>query len=284
MSERSYTVMILPGSRARLWRMKLRRSALFAGGALALVTIAAAALLPFAGWSLVTRGQQIAVLKTENEALKESTQEISKLRDRIAQFESQANKFAMMAGVEKLPSNEGAGGASDLQALDTELDDLAARSSVLIESFDVLDKVYTDQSLLLAATPSIAPVKGMISYGFGWRRDPFTGQRAFHKGIDVVAPRGTVIRAPADGVVTKAARLGSYGNVIYISHGNGLTTRYAHLDGFSVRPGQEVRRGEPIGILGNTGRSLGAHLHYEILLNNTKVNPTQYILDEEVAL
>jgi murein DD-endopeptidase MepM/ murein hydrolase activator NlpD len=282
--ERSYTVMILPGSRARLWRMKLRRGVLIGAGALALVTVVAAGSLPFVGWSLLQRGQEISTLKAENDAFKESALEIAKLRDRIAQFESQANKFAMMAGVEKLPSDAGAGGATEPQQLSSELDDLDARSSVLSESFDLLDKVYMDQSLLLAATPSIAPVKGMISFGFGWRRDPFTGTRAFHKGIDVVAPRGTVIRAPADGIVTKASRLGSYGNVIYLSHGNGLTTRYAHLDGFSVKPGQEVRRGEPIGILGNTGRSLGAHLHYEILLNNTKVNPTQYILDEEVAL
>lgn len=284
MGERSYTVMILPGSRARLWRMKLRRSVLIGAGVFALLMIVGTGLLPFVGWSLLQRGQEVTDLKMENETLKESALEIAKLRDRIAQFESQANKFAMMAGVEKLPSNQGAGGATEQQVLIAELDDLDARSSVLGESFDLLEKVYTDQSLLLAATPSIAPVKGMISFGFGWRRDPFTGQRAFHKGLDLVAPRGTVIRAPADGVVTKASRLGSYGNVIYLSHGNGLTTRYAHLDGFSVKAGQEVRRGEPIGILGNTGRSLGAHLHYEILLNNTKVNPTQYILDEEVAL
>ena len=284
MFERSYTVMILAGSQARLWRMKVRRSVLVAAGVTGLVAVVAAAALPFMGWSLLQRGQEVAALRSENDTLKESALEITKLRDRIAQFESQANKFAMMAGVEKLPTNAGAGGATEPPALDSELEDLDARSTVLTESFDLLEKVYTDQSLLLAATPSIAPVKGMISFGFGWRRDPFTGQRAFHKGLDLVAPRGTVIRAPADGIITKASRLGSYGNVIYISHGNGLTTRYAHLDGFSVKPGQEVRRGEPIGILGNTGRSLGAHLHYEILLNNTKVNPSQYILDEEVAL
>ena len=119
----------------------------------------------------------------------------------------------------------------------------------------------------------------MISYGFGYRRDPFTGQRAFHKGLDIVAMLDTPVMAPADGIVTRATREPDYGQVVYLSHGGGITTRYAHLRGFNVRVGQEIQRGDVIGFVGNTGRSLGYHLHYEVLLHGTKMNPMDYILD-----
>jgi len=141
--------------------------------------------------------------------------------------------------------------------------------------------VYRDQSLLLAATPSIAPVRGMVAYGFQWRRDPFTGQRAFHSGLDIVANQGTRVISPADGVVTRVTREVGYGNVIYVSHGNDVMTRYAHLSDFAVRAGQEVQRGDVIGYVGNSGRSLGPHLHYEVLVQGTKVNPIEYILDDD---
>jgi len=284
MTERAYTVMVLPGSRARLWRLKVRPMWIAGVGLLSLVCLVAAVALPFFAWSASRRASELVALKHRIEDLTNANQEIALLRDRIAQFETQATKFAMMAGVENLPSAAGVGGlvpeTLDTDAVVSELEDLGARSSVLSQSFDLIERAYQDQSLLLGSTPSIAPVKGMISYGFGWRRDPFTGQRAFHKGLDVVAPRGTPVQSPADGIVTKASRSGSYGNVVFIAHGNGVTTRFAHLDGFAVKTGQEVTRGDVIGYLGNTGRSLGAHLHYEILVNNTKVNPTQYILDD----
>ncbi len=161
------------------------------------------------------------------------------------------------------------------------METLRDRTGVLQDSFGILEKVYRDQSLLLASTPSIAPVSGMVAYGFQWRRDPFTGQRAFHTGLDIVAAPGTRVVAPADGVVTFTGREAGYGNVIYLSHGNDLTTRYGHLQGFAIRVGQEVRRGDVIGYVGNTGRSLGPHLHYEVLNQGTKVNPVDYILDTD---
>jgi murein DD-endopeptidase MepM/ murein hydrolase activator NlpD len=285
MSERSITIMILPGSRARLLRFKLRPSALFGLVVIAIITLLTSVVAPFVYHSARRHANEAAALRAENESLRTASAEIDTLRDRLAQFENKATKFALMAGIEDLPSTQGVGGLRppDPPELESELGDLSERSEVLLNSFDVLERVYRDQSLLLASTPSIGPVKGMISYGFGWRRDPFTGQRAFHKGMDVVAPRGTEIMAPADGVVIKASRFSSYGKVVYLSHGNGLTTRYAHLEGFAVKAGQEIKRGDVIGYLGSTGRSLGAHLHYEVLVNNTKVNPIQYILDDNLA-
>ncbi len=288
MAERSFTVMVLPGSRARVWRFRVRRLAIACAALLGVTCVIAAGALPWFAWTAHRRAAQIEALREHNADLTSANQELAQLRDRIVEFETQATKFAMMAGVEDLPSARGAGGllpeeVYDPEAMQSELEDLEVRSDVLARSFDLIERAYQDQTLLLDSTPSIAPVRGMISYGYGWRRDPFTGQRAFHKGIDVVAPRGTPVMSPAAGVVTKASRAGSYGNVVFITHGNGLTTRFAHLDGFAVKVGEQVQRGDVIGYLGNTGRSLGAHLHYEILVNNTKVNPTQYILDDHAA-
>jgi len=289
MADRSYTIMIVPGSRAKLFRIRVRRSILLGIVAVGCFGLLSAAVLPFIYLNAQKRLEALISLREENHTLKQTTREITSLREQVAYFETKATKFAIMAGVEDLPSSQGVGGlkqdlAPEATEYNDDLDNLKERSGVLKSSFDMLEKVYRDQSLLLSSTPSIAPVKGMVSYGFAWRKDPFTGQRAFHNGLDIVAPRGTPIRAPADGVITKAGREKGYGNVIYISHGNGLTSRYAHLDGFAVKPGQEVGRGDLIGYVGNTGRSLGAHLHYEILVNNTKVDPVQYIIDDRMVL
>ncbi len=294
MADRTYTIMIVPGSRAKLFRLRVRRGILIAAIALGVFGLVSAGLMPVVYYSAQKRLIALSALRKENRTLRETSKEISSLREQVAYFENKASKFAIMAGVDDLPSSQGVGGlkqdsapaqdAGEATDVSDDLDNLRERSGVLRTSFDMLEKVYQDQSLLLSSTPSIAPVKGMVSYGFAWRKDPFTGQRAFHNGLDIVASRGTPVHAPADGVVTKAGREKGYGNVIYLSHGNGLTSRYAHLDGFAVRPGQEVSRGDLIGYVGNTGRSLGAHLHYEILLNNTKVDPVQYILDDRMVL
>lgn len=290
MAERHYTIMIVPGSRAKLLRLKVRRGVLLGMVSVALFGLFAAGVLPIIYYKAVDRSRQLASLERENQQLREASKEISSLKDQVAYFESRATKFALMAGVQDLPSAQGGGGlrpdateGSEPSLVRDEIDNLKERSDVLKSSFNILEKVYRDQSLLLASTPSIAPVKGMIAYGYSWRKDPFTGEPAFHTGLDIVAPKGTRVLAPADGIVTKAGRETGYGNVVYLSHGNGLMTRYAHLDGFAVRPGQDVRRGSVLGYIGDTGRSLGAHLHYEVLVNNTKVDPSQYILDDRAS-
>ena len=125
--------------------------------------------------------------------------------------------------------------------------------------------------------PSLWPVNGLLSSSFGGRSDPFSGEGAFHTGIDLVAPSGTAVHATADGVVTTAAWSGAYGKLVIISHGNGLDTYYAHLSQFLIVPGQEVRRGEVIALSGGTGRATGPHMHYEVRLHGTPVNPYKYL-------
>lgn len=138
----------------------------------------------------------------------------------------------------------------------------------------VRDKVYED-----SATPSIWPLRGAITAGFGQRMDPFTGEGAFHSGVDIAAPFGTTIRAAGDGIVFHAGPDSSYGNEALIDHGNGLTTKYCHLRTLNVVIGQEVSRGQIIGTVGMTGRTTGPHLHYEVLVDGTPVNPVRYLHD-----
>jgi murein DD-endopeptidase MepM/ murein hydrolase activator NlpD len=132
--------------------------------------------------------------------------------------------------------------------------------------------------LALAGIPTSMPASVMLmSSGFGYRHDPFTGGGAMHSGLDFKGPHGTAILAAADGVVTSAGWQGGYGNCIEITHANGLVTRYAHMSGFTVSLGAEVKRGIQIGRMGSTGRSTGPHLHFEVRLNGTAVNPLKFL-------
>lgn len=132
---------------------------------------------------------------------------------------------------------------------------------------------------LLAATPSIWPCEGWVTSPFGPRISPFTGRSDFHQGLDVSNEVGTPVYSPAKGVVSFSGVEGGYGKTMVVKHGNGLVTRYAHLHSFDIEVGQTVERGQQIATVGNTGRSTGPHLHYEVRLNGTPVNPMRYILN-----
>jgi murein DD-endopeptidase MepM/ murein hydrolase activator NlpD len=128
-----------------------------------------------------------------------------------------------------------------------------------------------------AAAPTLWPVTGPITSSFGERNDPFNGEGAFHSGIDISCSYGQPVIAPADGTVTYADAHPGYGRMIEIDHGNGIVTRYGHLSGFAVADGDTVRRGQVIGYVGLSGRSTGPHLHYEVRINDTPVNPHKYL-------
>jgi murein DD-endopeptidase MepM/ murein hydrolase activator NlpD len=141
---------------------------------------------------------------------------------------------------------------------------------------------YTRQATLsdwIAATtaPTLWPVIGPITGAFGERIDPFNGEGAFHAGVDISSSYGQQIIAPADGVVTFAGSFNGYGHMIELDHGNSITTRYGHLSGMTVTQGELVRKGQIIGYVGLTGRSTGPHLHYEVRIHDTPVNPHKYL-------
>ena len=126
-------------------------------------------------------------------------------------------------------------------------------------------------------TPAIWPVLGHITDSFGERLDPFSGEGAFHTGVDVATDYGAPVHATADGIVTIAETHSGYGRVVVIDHGFGITTWYAHLSAFSAVPGARVKRGEVVGYTGISGRSTGPHVHYEVRMNNAPVNPWRYM-------
>ena len=159
------------------------------------------------------------------------------------------------------------------------IDQLNKKSSLARENLTlVLEQLYKKRDIL-NSTPSIMPTRGWVSSDFGYRTYPFTGEVALHEGIDIAALPGTPVYAPSYGVVIFAGYQTGYGKVIIIDHGYQLSTLYGHLSDIMVSPWQEVKRGDVIGTVGNTGYSSGPHLHYEVRISNVPVDPNNYILD-----
>ncbi len=131
--------------------------------------------------------------------------------------------------------------------------------------------------VLANSTPDLWPVEGQVTGSFGERIDPFNGEGAFHRGVDIATNYGQEVISPAEGIVVFADILGGYGRAVILDHGHGITTVYGHLSSFSVVPGQHVRRGDAVGCVGQSGRSTGPHLHYEVRINDTPVNPHKYL-------
>jgi murein DD-endopeptidase MepM/ murein hydrolase activator NlpD len=137
--------------------------------------------------------------------------------------------------------------------------------------------MFSNPQIDRTTVPSLWPVRGQITAGFGQRMDPFSGEGAFHSGVDISVPFGTRVIAAADGIVLEAGPESGYGNEILIDHGFGLTTKYGHLNRIFVVVGQMLKRGQIIGSVGMTGKTTGPHLHYEVLIHDTPVNPTKYL-------
>ena len=160
-----------------------------------------------------------------------------------------------------------------------ELEELQMEAQIQEQNAHRIENFFDSQRSLLAATPTIWPVRGWVTSRFGHRRSPFTGTLQLHEGIDIGARKGTPVKASADGIVIYAGWKQEYGRMITLDHGYGFRTRYGHLDTLHVRSGQRVKRGGIIGTVGNTGKRTGPHLHYEVRLNNVPTNPKTYLLN-----
>jgi murein DD-endopeptidase MepM/ murein hydrolase activator NlpD len=167
-----------------------------------------------------------------------------------------------------------------LSRLYQDLERLEREMALRTESLQAVTEYLTKQKDRLIATPALWPTEGHVTSPFGSRTSPFTGQPQHHTGIDIAAPLGTPIRAPADGIVTFAGTLPGYGHALVLTHGFGFKTFYGHNQRNQVSKGQTVKRGQVIALVGNSGYSTGAHLHYEVLLNDQPQNPLKYIVDE----
>lgn len=176
-------------------------------------------------------------------------------------------------------------GSEMLISANRKLDILTQQLVVQSKSFDEIVELVKNKEKMLASVPAIRPIsnKDLTRFGspFGMRRHPILGISRMHKGIDLTAPRGTKVYASGDGVVTRAdAKSKGYGYHIRINHGFGYLTLYAHLSKILVQPGQKVKRGDVIGLVGNTGLSKGPHLHYEVHINGKPVNPINFYFND----
>jgi murein DD-endopeptidase MepM/ murein hydrolase activator NlpD len=235
-----------------------------------------------------TRDQKYLIERYEND--------ITELRQTVSRLKLVNAKLMLMAGVDAdatTPVSLGMGGPTEgdelaniiqeneetmLQKIDT----LAKLKEAAVDQEELSQRLmefFQDQKTLLAATPSIWPVKGWVTSGFGMRKSPFTGRKTMHSGIDIATKTGTPIAAPADGIVAFSGLKGGYGRVLVIDHGYGYTTFYGHCSSLEKKVGEKVKRGDVVARVGNSGRSTGPHLHYEVRVNGVATNPSKYILD-----
>ncbi len=166
-----------------------------------------------------------------------------------------------------------------------QVDKLKKQMVIQSKSYDEIAEMIKNKQQMLASIPSIQPIRNRklerMASGFGWRIDPVYKITKFHSGMDFTCPVGTDVNVTGDGVVEEVNyNFGGYGNEIIVNHGYGYRTRYAHLSRFKVRKGQKVKRGDVIGHTGNTGKSVGPHLHYEVLKNRNAVNPVYFYYND----
>ena len=220
--------------------------------------------------------------------------QIGELQARLIRIDNQAQRLQDFAK-EKLKTNEklpkpapikssGQGGPfvpeknfseSELQSF---IDKLTLDIEKHEEYYNNLEAIYLKQSVFKDTLPNASPVNAPFnSSSYGWRVDPFLGVRAFHEGLDFSADVGRPIKATAAGIVVAAEVTPEYGNVVRISHGSGLETRYAHASKLLVKEGDRIKKNQVIALVGNTGRSTGPHLHYEIRMNGESLDPRKYL-------
>ncbi|MDG1884858.1 MAG: M23 family metallopeptidase [Flavobacteriaceae bacterium] len=193
----------------------------------------------------------------------------------------EAQRRAGFGGVNRYKDLEGYDNSELIINTSKRLDILSKQTVVQSRSLDEIERLASNKAALLEAIPSIQPIKNKdltrMASGYGYRNDPFTKKRRFHWGMDFTAKKGVPVYATGNGVVKRADnRASGYGNHIRIDHGFGYVSLYAHLSKYNVRRGQKVKRGDLIGFVGNTGRSAGPHLHYEIFKDKKRINPLNF--------
>lgn len=304
MAKQHHTLIFVPHARARLrkWRVTSLQLRLVVS-IFAVLTLTAT----WISWSylhLTVDSAELERLRAENEGLRDVNRSfevsVADLEQQLAGYEERTRQLAIVAGLDVPPpgtggdtlegsSEAGIGGSLvsdgwELPPLEAEaepegLSELAWRAGSLDEQLDDVEASLEDRLRWISSTPAITPARGIFTSGFGYRRDPIHGRRAVHHGLDISAAPGQPVRATADGVVVRAGRSGGLGLAVSLSHGYGLKTRYGHLSKLAVEAGAEIERGDVIGYVGNSGRSTGYHLHYEVHVDGKPVNPIAYILD-----
>jgi murein DD-endopeptidase MepM/ murein hydrolase activator NlpD len=303
------TFILLSGNGSRIRQFSYTKLALTAGAVLSVVLLVGMGLLIQDYMNLKQTAAQVAqinakVAARDAEIVHQKRQiecfanEINQLKANLVALDTFERKIRVIANLEK-PEGEdnlfGVGGATPddletgtslrrdqsglIRSMHDQVEQLESATFDQEQDFTSLLGQLHEKKNLLACTPSIRPAKGWISSRFGYRISPFTGRRELHAAYDIANREGSPIISPANGVVTFAGRKGAYGKLLIVDHGYGLVTRYGHLQSFEVKKGAKVERGQLIAKMGNTGRSTGPHVHYEVRLNGMPVNPEKYFLN-----
>jgi murein DD-endopeptidase MepM/ murein hydrolase activator NlpD len=253
--------------------------------------------------SFVANGQMAETIIDQREKITQQrlqiqffADEINSFKDKLVKLDQLEEKLRVIANLETENGNLFGVGGTAPDDLDPQLEVTQGHEGLMREMHQQINELDTaalyqeknfgtllikleGQRNLLASMPAIRPASGWLTSRFGHRTSPFTGRKEFHKGLDIANRKGTVILATANGVVSYEGKKGGMGNVLVIDHGHGMITRYAHLRKALKKRGEEVKRGDIIAHMGNSGRSTGPHLHYEVHLNGVPVNPAKYILN-----
>ena len=309
MQKDEFTVVIFPGAIGSPKKFYLPKK--FAKLAFTIIGVLILAFLGssvyFAKQYLKLQGNEIELAKIRKESnirkiqVEKFSHQVKNFETEMARLERFEKKLRVITALENSPKsvekNWGVGGpyglatssfntamgrgaASMIERLSNGLDHLDKQVKIQSISFQELDNFFKNQKSLLSSTPSIWPTRGWVTSGFGFRKSPFTGLREKHEGWDIAARSGSPVRATADGEVVVEGREYGYGNMVEINHGYGVVTRYGHNSKHFVKVGDHVKRGQVISLVGNTGRSTGPHLHYEVLLHGIPVSPKNYILED----
>ena len=261
-------------------------------GMFSFLAVRAANVIPIPGVSdvisLVTRDEMERKDQHVRDNVDALARKLGEVQAQLLRLDALGERVSKVIGIrpeefrfQELPGRGGALPGSDsmtLQDLGVELQRFTRSVEQRADYLEVIEAELQSQQVRQALLPNSKPIAdGFVGSGFGWRTDPFTGQMARHEGMDFAAPPGTPIHSAAGGVVLSAEFHPEYGNVVEIDHGNELKTRYAHALRVVVRPGDLVKRGQKIAEVGNTGRSTGPHLHFEVLSKGVAQNPAKFL-------
>jgi murein DD-endopeptidase MepM/ murein hydrolase activator NlpD len=305
LAKKSYTLIVVPDHESPVKRYRVQKTLFLqiGGGLLVMAGLALGATLHYfqvardAAENRILREENLT-LRSQLKTVRERIEHIGSTLDRVERFDQKLRAMTLLSDPQRnlamgpVEQEPGVGApAAETQfteltrmespkALVGKLDRLSAEATRQEQSLQEMQAYFQDQKSLLASTPSMWPTRGWVTSDFGQRLDPYTAERVAHGGMDIAAPHGKEVNAPSDGTVVFAGLEGGYGNVIVIDHGYGIKTRYGHLSKLLVKAGDRVKRGALIANVGNTGRSTGPHLHYEVRVNGIPQNPRKFILEE----
>ncbi len=286
MNQEYFVVVLAHSLRGRLRRVHIPHTAVYAVLALALVGFFSAFGFIASYARMAWKVANYNALKQEADSLKARYQNLQKVVSetnvQMASLQLYAKEVSVAYGIKQKLEGP-ATIASEGKMVPTFAETLQEYNYLVNADKLSISNRTSRRLMAIQSPPSLWPVEGRLMDGFARRTDPFSGEGAFHKGVDITAPTGTTVRTTADGIVVQAEMVsGGYGRLIIIDHGSGYQTYYAHLSRISVRAGQEVRRGEAIGAVGTSGRVTAPHLHYEVRVGGTPMNPYRFLANSTV--